>query len=88
MKHENKRERIALYMKEKYIKGEAKGYEIIVALIAMAKDGRIDIDDIKPILMNVIDDPKELLNELQIAYEIVDEELVNSIIEYVQKSAP
>lgn len=76
---------LASYLREKFLTGEYEGYEIVVALLAMVKDKRLKECDIKDILMHVhMNNPLGVLRSLQRAYELVDDEMINSIIDEIK----
>lgn len=76
---------ISKELKRKFASKSAKGHEIVITLIAMANAGRIDLNDIEPILTEVFDgDFKKMLNALKIAHNLIDDELIDSVIKEVE----
>lgn len=75
---------ISQQIKEQLKKGKYEPHEVVVALIAMAKEGHIKEKDIKPILLNIL--PKgEALKALTKANDIIDKTLIDNIITEVRK---
>jgi hypothetical protein len=83
--NEQQKRALALNLRKKFLDGEAEGYEIVVALLAMVKDKRLKEKDIKPILMTVhMNNPVGVMRSLQRAYEIVDDDMLNEIIQEIK----
>lgn len=72
--------------KTKLLNGEAKGYEIVIALITMVKAKRLRLSDVKPILISIFDhDLIGLLEALEKGRMLIDDELVDSVIRDVEQ---
>lgn len=72
-------------LKNKFIAGEAKDYEIVITLVTMAKAGRITVDDIKPMLMSIHSDNKiDAIIALSKAQKLIDENMIDEIIAEVE----
>lgn len=83
----NRVEQLSNYLKEKFLLHEVTGPEIVVTLMAMVKDGRLEEENIKEILYTVFNYNTEgIVRSIQRANLILDDDLLNSIIEDVNKA--
>lgn len=74
------------YFKKKYLEGY-KGYEIVIALLALIKENKITENDIIPIMNYVYDNNfVEVYNALNMARALVDDELIDDILKEVEKN--
>jgi Asp-tRNA(Asn)/Glu-tRNA(Gln) amidotransferase B subunit len=72
---------LGLHMQKRMISGDIKGYELVVALMAMVKDGKITERDVKPVLMTAFfNNAQGVMVALQKANEIIDDDMIDSII--------
>lgn len=75
---------LGLHMQNRFMSGQAEGYEIAVALIAMVKDGKLDEKDVKDVLLRVyFNNPEGVIRALAKARELIDEDMINEIIDEV-----
>ena len=78
---ESQKRAVALQMRDKFIKGDAEGHEIVIALMALVKKGRISLLDVKPILTIVhMGNLEGVMRSLQKAHSLIDDELIDSIL--------
>lgn len=85
----NNLEQLSNYLKLKFSGGEVEGYELVVALMAMVKDKKIDKSDIRPILFKVFEGNIEgIARSLDRASKVVDEKLLNEIVNEVREVLP
>ena len=69
-------------LREKYLNSEVEPYIVVVALVAMAKAGKIRNDSITAILNEVFKGfETDLIKGLTKAREIIDAELIDEVIE-------
>lgn len=79
--NEQQKSALGKLLQDRFMSGEAEGYEIVVALMAMIKDGRLKEKDVQPILMTVHShNAKGVIRSLAIAKELLDEEMIDSIL--------
>lgn len=75
-------------LQRKFIGGEVKGYEMVVALFSMEQMGKIKKTDIRDILMYVfMNNVKGVLRALDTAKEVMDKELIDAIIKDVKSNS-
>ena len=80
------KKQLANLLRKRYLDGEAEGYQVVVALMALVKDGKIEESDIQPILLEVHGNNKEgVVRSLQRALSLVDGDMLNSILNEVKK---
>ena len=74
------------YFRKKFIEGY-EGYEIVITLLALIKEGKITEDDILPIMNYVYTgNDTGVYNALKKARTLVDDELIEDIIKEVEKN--
>ncbi|NGQ95311.1 hypothetical protein G3578_09105 [Brevibacillus sp. SYP-B805] len=79
--NESQKRTIAYQFRDKFVNGDAEGYEIVIALMAMVKQGKIGLDDVKPILTIVhMGNLEGVMRSLQRAHSIIDDDLIDSIL--------
>jgi len=79
-------ENLKEYFRRKFIEGY-EGYEIVITLLALIKDGKITEDDILPIMNYVyMGNVTGVYNALNKARTLVDDKLIDDIIEEVEKN--
>lgn len=78
---------VAKEMQRRYIEGEVEGHEIVLALLAMEKAGRITIEDIRFILLYIFYGNRQaVIRVLAKAGNMVTAELIDAIINESQNS--
>ncbi|MEC0276860.1 hypothetical protein [Peribacillus frigoritolerans] len=84
MYNESQKKALALHLQNKFMEG-VKGYEIVVTLMALVKRKDLKESDVQPILMTVhFDNVEGVMRSLQKAHELLDEELIESILNDVK----
>ncbi|GEA16839.1 hypothetical protein E308F_30850 [Moorella sp. E308F] len=77
---DNRIQVIGKELQEKYFKGTVEAPEIVLTLLAMAKDGYISLEDIRPILNVIFMGNKEgILRALTKASRYVDAKTIDYI---------
>lgn len=75
---------IGTYFKKKLEAGEAEDYEIIIALLAMVKDGKIKLSDIQPILFTVLSNDRwAVIRALKRANPLIDDDTLDLVLQGV-----
>ncbi|ATO48624.1 hypothetical protein P4V86_03720 [Brevibacillus laterosporus] len=78
-------EAIATHLRDRFMREEVEGHEIVVALISMVEAERILLSDVAPILFKVyFDNPQGVLVALEKASTLIDDKMVTEIIEEVK----
>ena len=74
-------------LKKKFLMQEVNGTEIVVTLMAMVKDEKINEDNMKNVLYIVFNYNYEgIIRSIQKANEILDDEMLDSIVTDVHKA--
>lgn len=74
-------------LKKKFVMQEVTGTEIVVTLMAMVKDEKINEDNMKNVLYTVFNYNYEgIIRSIQKANEILDDEMLDSIVTDVHKA--
>ena len=85
----NSVDQLAGYLKEKFLTQEIGGHELVVALMAMIKDGRIKENDMMKILLVVFNNNLEgVVRSITRANQILDDSLLTTIVDDVRKALP
>ncbi|MGA4519235.1 hypothetical protein ACPA0F_18415 [Solibacillus silvestris] len=85
----NNVDQLADYLKMKFMAQEVTGTELVVALMAMIKDGRINETDMRNILLSVFNNNIEgIVRSLNRANKILDNNLLVTIVNDVRKALP
>lgn len=80
-------EQLGSYLKQKYLLDEVSGTEVVVTLMAMVKDGRINEDNMRNVLYVVFNYNYEgIIRSISKASEILDDNLLNDIVTDVHKA--
>ncbi|MCW3790962.1 hypothetical protein OM416_05170 [Paenibacillus sp. LS1] len=85
---QSKTETVATHLRTRFMEGNVEGHEIVVALISMVKAGKINLDEVAPILSTVFfEQPQGILLALEKASSLIDDELIDSILHEVNEKA-
>lgn len=77
-------QKVSAEMRRRYMSGEAEGYELVVALVAMVRAGRIDVKDFKSIILDMhLGNPMGAVRTIEKAKPFVDPESIESILKEV-----
>ena len=81
-------DQLAIYLKKKFLTQEIAGHELVVALMAMIKDGRIKENDMMKILLVVFNNNLEgVVRSITRANQILDDSLLTTIVDDVRKAS-
>lgn len=79
-----KRNALAIHLRDRFINGYSEGYEIVIALIILVKEGHLLEEHVREMLLIAhSNNAKGVMNSLKKAHGMMDEELLDSIIDAV-----
>lgn len=82
---EKQKQAIAVHLRNKFMGSEVEDYEIVITLMALIQQGKIIIDDVKPILETVyFGNLIGVITALEKASKIIDDKMLNTIINKVK----
>jgi uncharacterized protein YqgV (UPF0045/DUF77 family) len=76
---------LARHLQRKLMNDEAEGYEIVITLMALVKDNKIQEKDIRPMLMTIyFNNVEGVMRALKRAHQLIDEEMIDSVLKDVR----
>ncbi len=66
------------------VKGTAKPYEIVIMLVVMEKAGKITVESIKDVLLDVLGNKVAVLKALNKALPLIDDKMIEDIVREVE----
>lgn len=77
---------ISRELRNKVNNGEVQPYEVVITLLVMERTGDVNAAQIKDVLLSVLTDKIAVLQALDKALSLVDDQLISAILKDLNKS--